>query len=154
MSRAFVREEDAGDFEPLPDRPVSTAPNDVTSEGLIQIESHIQAEQQALAAAQAAADRAAIAVATRELRYWTSRRATARVVGGPTERREIRFGSTVTIARDGARVQTFCMVARTKPIPKVGPSRTARRSHGLFSAKYKIEGDAAKLGEQEITIRQ
>jgi hypothetical protein len=83
MSRAFVREEDTENFEPLPDRAVSRAPNDVTPEGLAQIESHIEAEQQALAVAQAAGDRAAIAVATRELRYWKSRRATAHVIAGP-----------------------------------------------------------------------
>lgn len=81
MSKAFVREEDAENFEPLPDWPVLKAPNDVTPEGLI--ESHIDAEQQALAVVQAAGDRAAIAVATRELRYWKSRRATAHVIAGP-----------------------------------------------------------------------
>jgi transcription elongation GreA/GreB family factor len=95
MSRAFVREEDTESVEPLPDRPVSKAPNEVTPKGLAQIEVHVHAEQQALAAAQAAADRAAIAVVTRELRYWTSRRASARVVASPTEGREIPFGSTV-----------------------------------------------------------
>jgi transcription elongation GreA/GreB family factor len=150
MSRAFVREQDTENYETLPDRPVSKAPNDVTPEGLAQIEAHIQAEQQALAAAQAAGDRAAIAVAARELRYWTSRRASARVVAGPAEGGEIRFGSTVTICRDGADPQTFRIVGEDEADPKGGTiSHSSPLARALFG---KTEGDAAQLGTQEIAI--
>jgi transcription elongation GreA/GreB family factor len=150
MSRAFVREEDTENFEPLPDRPVSNAPNDVTLKGLAQIEAHIQAEQQALAAAQAADDRPAMAVAGRELRYWASRRATARVVAGPAEGREIRFGSTVTILRDGADVQTFRIVGEDEADPKRGTiSRSSPLARALFG---KTEGEVALLGQREIAI--
>jgi transcription elongation GreA/GreB family factor len=135
MSRAFVREEDAENFEALPDRPVSKTPNDVTPEGLAQIEAHIQAEQQALAAAQAAADRAAMAVATRELRCWTSRRATAHVIESAAEGDEVRFGSTVTISRDDGRKQTFRIVGEDEADPANGPSPIARRSRGCSSAR-------------------
>lgn len=150
MSRAFVREEDTENFEPLPDRPVSKAPNDVTPEGLAQIEAHIQTEQQALAAAQAASDRAAIAVATRELRYWTSRRASVRVVAGPAAGREIRFGSTVTISRDGADAQTFRIVGEDEADPKRETiSHSAPLARALFG---KMEGEAMQFGDQEIAI--
>lgn len=150
MSRAFVREEDTENFEPLPDRAVSRAPNDVTPEGLAQIESHIEAEQQALAVAQAAGDRAAIAVATRELRYWKSRRATAHVIAGPAGGSEIRFGSTITIAREGARVQTFRIVGEDEADPKRGTiSHSSPLARALFG---KTEGDAIQLGEREIAI--
>lgn len=150
MSRAFVREENTENFEPLPDRPVSKAPNDVTPEGLAQIEAQIQAEQQALAAAQAAADRTAMAAASRELRYWTSRRATARVVAGPAPGGEIRFGSSVTIERDGARVQTFHIVGEDEADPKRGTiSHSSPLARALFG---KTEGGAVQFGKQEIVI--
>jgi hypothetical protein len=38
MSRAFVKEQDAEAVEELADRPVSDHPNDVTPEGLAQID--------------------------------------------------------------------------------------------------------------------
>jgi transcription elongation GreA/GreB family factor len=152
MSRAFVREGDTENFEPLPDRSVSKAPNDVTPEGLAQIEAHIQAEQQTLAAAQAAADRAATAVAARELRHRTSRRGTAPVVPDPAKGREIRFGSTVTIARDGARMQTLRTVGEDKADPRGG---TISHSSPLARVPFgKTEGEAAQLWEQEIAIWQ
>ena len=76
MSRAFVREGE-GNPDDLPDRPISAAPNDVTKEGLARIEAAVVAAQEAQAAAQAEDDRAAIASASRELRYWSARRASA-----------------------------------------------------------------------------
>ena len=80
MSRAFVKDTDADAVEDLPDRPVSEHPNDVTAEGLAQIEAAVAAAQAALGAAHGAGDRAAMAQASRDLRYWSARRATARVV--------------------------------------------------------------------------
>ena len=70
MSRAFVKElEDA--VEELPERPISPHPNLVTAEGLARIEAEVTRLQQEHAAAQAANDRAALARAARDLRYWT-----------------------------------------------------------------------------------
>ena len=37
MSRAFVKEQDVGTVEHLPDRPVSEHPNIVTDQGMAQI---------------------------------------------------------------------------------------------------------------------
>src|SRR3979409_471321 len=109
MSRAFVKDQDAY-LEDLPDRPVSEYPNDVTEAGLAQIEHALAAASEAYANAQASADRAALGAAGRDLRYWTARRATARVVPGPTDRSEVRFGALVTIVRDDGREQTFRIV--------------------------------------------
>jgi len=47
MSRAFVKETDADAALDLPDRPVSEHPNDVTAEGLAQIEAAVAASQAA-----------------------------------------------------------------------------------------------------------
>src|SRR5258708_292886 len=69
MSRAFVKDTDADAVEDLPDRPVSEHPNDVTAEGLAQIEAAVAAAQAAHGAAQAVGDRAPMAQASRDLRY-------------------------------------------------------------------------------------
>ena len=100
MSRAFVKDSDADAVEDLPDRPVSDYPNDVTAAGLAQIEAAYAAAQSAHAAAEVAGDRAAMAQAARDMRYWNARRATAHVVADPEDTTQIRFGSTVTILRD------------------------------------------------------
>jgi transcription elongation GreA/GreB family factor len=85
MSRAFVKELDTDHIEELPARPVSEHPNDVTAAGLAQIEHALAAASEAYAAAQASADRAALAAAGRDLRYWSARRATARVMPAPID---------------------------------------------------------------------
>jgi hypothetical protein len=108
MSRAFVREKGVDYLEGLPERPISEHPNDVTETGLTQIEHALAAANEAYIAAQGSADRAALAAAGRDLRYWTSRRATARVVSEPTDRSEVRFGTAVTIMRDDGRKQKDC----------------------------------------------
>ena len=72
MSRAFVKDTDADAVEDLPDRPVSEYPNDVTAEGLAQIEAAVVAAQAAHSAAQEVGDRAAMAQASRDLRYWSA----------------------------------------------------------------------------------
>jgi transcription elongation GreA/GreB family factor len=110
MSRAIVKELDTDYREELPERPVSEHPNDVTAAGLAQIEHALAAASEAYAAAQASADRAALAAAGRDLRYWSARRATARVVPAPIDRSEVRFGASVTILRDDGREQTFRIV--------------------------------------------
>jgi transcription elongation GreA/GreB family factor len=46
-------------------------------------------------AAQSSNDRAVLARAGRELRYWQSRRSTAQVVRAPKTSSEVRFGRTV-----------------------------------------------------------
>ena len=67
MSRAFLK--DADYLEEVPARPVSEHPNDVTEAGLAQIEHALATASEANAAAQASADRAALAAAGQDLRY-------------------------------------------------------------------------------------
>jgi len=120
MSRAFVREQDADQLDDLPERPISEHPNDVTETGLAQIERALAAAGEAYARAQATADRAALAAAGRDLRYWTVRRATARVVAAPSDLSEVRFGTSVTILRDDGREQTFRIVGEDEANPAEG----------------------------------
>jgi transcription elongation GreA/GreB family factor len=150
MSRAFVKEHDADYLDDLPDRPISEHPNDVTAAGLAQIERALATAGEAYADAQATADRAALAAARRKLRYWTVRRATARVVPAPSDTSEVRFGASVTILRDDGRKQTFRIVGEDEADPAQGSiSHISPLARAMFGKRV---GDvvAAGAGEAEI----
>ncbi len=150
MSRAFVKEPDAGVVDDLPDRLISPHPNDVTEEGLVLIEAALAAARAALASAQAAGDRAAAARAGRDARYWTSRHASAHVVPPPTSTSEVRFGSQVTIVRDDSREQTFRIVGEDEADPARGTiSHASPLARALFG---KTVGDVVSIGRGEAEI--
>src|SRR4051812_38053804 len=111
MSVAFTREEDveaAAAF--LPDRPISPHPNLVTRTGLAQLEAELTAARAAYNEAQAAggvsSDRTAMARATRDLRYFTARRASAQLVQPVANPSTVQFGCVVTFNREDGRRQT------------------------------------------------
>jgi len=150
MSRAFVKEQDGDYREELPARPVSEHPNDVTEAGLAQIDQALAAASEAYANAQAAADRAALAAAGRELRYWTARRATARVIPAPADRSEVRFGTAVTIVRDDGREQTFRIVGEDEADPAQGSiSHVSPLARAMFGKRV---GDVVPAGAGEAEI--
>jgi transcription elongation GreA/GreB family factor len=121
MSRAFVKEEEGGEaFEDLPDRPISPHPNFVTPEGLALMEAELARLHEEHAAAQAAEDKIALAKTSRDLRYWTARRASAQVIQPPEDASDVHFGSTVTIERDDGRRQTFRIVGEDEADPAKG----------------------------------
>src|SRR3984957_7073607 len=119
MSRAFVRDQDDS-IEDVSDRPVSEHPNDVTEPGMAEIEPPLAGGRAAHATALASSDRRAIAAAARDLRYWSARRATARLVPAPTDRSRVRFGTTVSIIRNDGREQTFRIVGEDEADPAKG----------------------------------
>jgi transcription elongation GreA/GreB family factor len=150
MSRAFVKEQDTDHLDDLPARPVSEHPNDVTEAGLAQIEQALAIAGEAYAHAQATADRAALAAAGRELRYWTLRRATARVIPAPSDLTEVRFGASVTILRDDGREQTFRIVGEDEADPAQGSiSHVSPLARAMFGKRVG-EIVAAGAGEAEI----
>jgi len=124
MSVAFTREEDleavAAD---LPDRPISPHPNLVTLSGLARIEAALASARAAYSAAQARgsieADRTAMARATRDLRYWSARRATAQLVETEADGR-VRFGGSVSLERDDGRTQTWRITGEDEADPAAG----------------------------------
>jgi len=120
MSRAFVREQDVDSIEDVSDRPVSEHPNDVTETGMAQIEAAVAEARAAHANAVALSDRPATAAAARDLRYWSARRATARIVPASTDLSRVRFGTTVSIIRDDGRQQTFRIVGEDEADPAKG----------------------------------
>jgi transcription elongation GreA/GreB family factor len=102
MSRAFVKDTDS-DREVLPERSVSTHPNFVTQRGLGQIEEQLQRLGAERTAARAGGDTDSQARIERDLRYWTARRVSARLVPPARDLERVRFGMRVTLrVADGA----------------------------------------------------
>lgn len=94
MSRAFVKEDD-GAPQPIPERPISAAPNLVTPRGARLIKEAI-AELQAVLARAGAEEVESI---RRDLRYWLSRQATMRIVASVAVPEVVGLGTRVTIRR-------------------------------------------------------
>jgi len=125
MSVAFTREEDyEAQAADLPDRPVSPHPNLVTASGLAAIEAALAEARAAYAAAQAQADissdRTAMARATRDLRYWSARRASAQLTEPAAAAGVVQFGRTVEIEREDGRRQAFRIVGEDEADPAAG----------------------------------
>jgi transcription elongation GreA/GreB family factor len=148
MSRAFVKETD--DAPELPDRPLSEHPNVVTERGLALIEAEVARHRKALAEAQAAEDREKIAAASRELRYWTARRANAEVQPPPADCDSVRFGCRVTIRRGDGRRQTFRLVGEDEADPQAGSlSYVSPLARALIGKEV---GEVVKVGQAESEI--
>jgi len=83
------------------------------------------------------------------LRYWSARRATARVVLVPTDRSEVRFGTSVTIVRGRwQRTNVPDLSVRTKPIPSQGSiSHVSPLARSMFEKN--VWGDVVHAGAGE-----
>ncbi|RYD55865.1 MAG: nucleoside-diphosphate kinase [Sphingomonadales bacterium] len=97
MSVAFRRESDEEHLEPKFELPLPAGPNMVTARGLALIEAKVA---QLEAAAEAEDEDAPREVLKRELRYWKTRRSTARVAPQP-EQGVASIGTRVTIRLAG-----------------------------------------------------
>jgi transcription elongation GreA/GreB family factor len=150
MSRAFVKEDDADGAAEPPDRLISDYPNDVTSQGLAQIVHEAERAQQALAQAQISGDRDALARASRDLRYWNARLSTAHLVPANEDTSQVRFGHTVTLARDDGRQLVFRIVGEDEADPAKGTlSHASPLARALFG---KSVGDTVRAGAHELDI--
>ncbi len=155
MSVAFTREEDlesaAAD---LPDRPISRHPNLVTARGLAALDAALAEARGAYAAAQSAgdvgADRTPMARATRDLRYYSARRANAQLLTPEGASRVVRFGDTVSIEREDGRRQVFSIVGEDEADPAKGSiAYIAPLARALLG---KAAGDIAPLGDGEVEV--
>jgi len=155
MSVAFTREEDyEAQAADLPDRPISPHPNLVTASGLEQIEAELAAARAAYAAAQAqgdvSADRTAMARATRDLRYWSARRASAQLTEPAADQGVVQFGRTVEFEREDGRRQAFRIVGEDEADPAKGSvSYVSPLARALMG---KGVGDAAVVNGAEVEI--
>lgn len=156
MSVAFTKEQDSESAAAdLPDRPISPHPNLVTPEGLAQLEDALAAARAAYTAAKAAggvaSDRTAMARATRDLRYYGARRASAQLVEPGGEPGLVAFGRRVTFEREDGRTQSFRIVGEDEADPAKGAvSYISPLAQALLG---KGVGDVAEVngGEVEIT---
>jgi transcription elongation GreA/GreB family factor len=157
MAVAFTREEDyEAQAADLPDRPLSPHANLVTPSGLEAIETALAEARAAYAAAQAAGgvstDRTAMARATRDLRYWSARRASAQLTEPLPAQDQVQFGRTVRIEREDGREQTFRIVGEDEADPAAGMisyvSPLARAMLG------KAVGEVVTVSGAEVDILQ
>jgi transcription elongation GreA/GreB family factor len=118
MSRAFVREVDEARPPPLLERPVSSAPNLVTSRGARLIEQAVVKLEAQLAGASADAGDDLPAL-RRDLRYWSTRRSTMSIV--PTTQRPaaVAFGVRATVRR-GEQAHEIQIVGEDEADPAAG----------------------------------
>jgi len=155
MAVAFTREEDyearAAD---LPDRPISPHPNLVTAGGLAAIEAELATARAAYAAAQSdgaiSIDRTAMARATRDLRYWSARRASAQLTQPEGLAETVQFGRTVEIEREDGRRQTFRIVGEDEADPAKGSvSYVSPLARALLG---KTTGDAVQVNGAQVEV--
>ena len=150
MSRAFVKEQDdAG--EPLPELAVSSHPNFVTPAGRALIDARLAALDAELKAARAVDDKPLLARVNRDLRYWTQRRATARVVPPVTQPDTARFGVAVTLrfVDDGSEAR-FKIVGEDEADPARGlVSFVSPLAKALLG---KVVGDAVRAADRNAEI--
>ena len=155
MAVAFTREEDyESQAADLPDRPVSTHPNLVTASGLAAIEAELAAARAAYSAAQVeggvSADRTAMARATRDLRYWSSRRASAQLTEPDAQAETVQFGRTVEFEREDGRRQAFRIVGEDEADPAKGSVSYASPLAGALLGK--TVGDTATVNGAEVEV--
>jgi transcription elongation GreA/GreB family factor len=115
LSVAFRRESDEEHKEPKFELPIPVGPNLVTASGLAQARARV-AELETRVAAET--DEAKLDSAKRELRYWRTRLATARLAPPPPGD-EVAFGSRVSFRHNGA-LRSIDIVGDDEADPSAG----------------------------------
>jgi len=139
MSRAFVREVDDAPPPPLPERPVSTAPNRVTPRGARQIGTRVETLEQQLSREP---NGDAAPSLRRDLRYWLARQASMQVMPVLPRPMTVGFGTRVTIRR-GSVERIITIVGEDEADPSAGHiAWTAPLSRALEDAGI---GDVVEL---------
>ena len=131
MSVAFRREGDDEHLEPKFELPIPPGPNLVTARGLEQIRTRVIELEAALAGM---TDEEQIKKTRRELRYWSTRQATAQPMDRP-DGDTVAFGCTVTFALNGT-TRTITIVGDDEADPAAGlVSFTAPLARALMDAE-------------------
>ena len=150
MSRAFVKEgDDAG--EVLPELVISPHPNFVTPAGLALIAQRVATLDAEQRAARGGNDKPLLARINRDLRYWTQRRASARLVPAAVAPIEVaRFGVAVSLRFTDGSGRTFRIVGEDEADPASGLVSWAAPLGRVLVGK--AVGDVAEVlnGEAEI----
>ena len=112
------------------------------------------AARAAYAAAQAegeiSADRTAMARATRDLRYWSARRASAQLSEPTVDGEAVVFGATVEIEREDGRRQAFRIVGEDEADPRAGSvSYVSPLAQAVLGKRV---GDLAVVNGTEVEV--
>ena len=156
MSVAFTREESAGTAAEveLPDRPISPYPNLMTASGVEALTNAMAESRAAYDMAQKIEDlgerRRAVAIASRDMRYFVDRLRTAQPVAPPASFSAVAFGHRVTFRRDDGRRQAFRIVGEDEANPRNGSiSHVSPVARALIG---RAAGDIVVAGDHEIEI--
>ncbi len=151
MSRAFTGNEDDSEFiADVGDKPISTERNLVTQDGIAQMEAHVNRLRREFAEAEKKQEREQMAVATRNLRYWQTRRESAELSIPDPDEQVVRFGMTVRLeAKDGHKV-TWKIVGEDEADPHAGKiSHVSPMARAMYG---KGVGEVFSLNDKEWEI--
>jgi len=147
MSVAFRREGDEEHLEPKFELPIPPGPNLVTARGLAQIRARVVELETTLPGL---TDEDAIKAARRQLRYWSTRQATAQLME-KTDGSRVAFGCTVTLKINSSQ-RTITIVGDDEADPAAGLlSFSAPLSRALMDAEPGEKLDFASV-EDAIEI--
>jgi transcription elongation GreA/GreB family factor len=151
MSRAFTKEDDDTEaIAMIGDRPVSSARNLVTAEGMRQIEAEMVRLRDELSRAEKQQERVAVATILRDLRYWTARRENAELSEPEPDSDVVRFGMTVTLEGDDGKRKTWRIVGEDEADATKGMvSHVSPMAVALFG---KSVGDVVTVAGREWEI--
>ena len=151
MSRAFTQDGQEGeDASVLPERPVSLERNLVTARGLALIEAELRQARAAFATAEAAGDRIAMGNASRDIRYWAARRASAERIDPVSTEAGVRFGMAVTLRYGDGHDRIWRIVGEDEADASAGRiSHVSPLARALFGRDV---GDEIHVGPQSAEI--
>lgn len=152
MSSAFTKDVDeVGAIPDVGERPVSAARNLVTRQGMAMIDAEIAFAHESLAKAEGDKNREQIALASRDLRYWSHRRETAEISEPDPGSEVIRFGMTVQLtSAESGKKATWKITGEDEADAKHGKiSHVSPMAVALFGKKA---GDTISLHDQEWEI--
>lgn len=143
MSVAFRRDGDEEHLEPTFELPIPPGPNLVTARGLAQIQAKVAALETLV---QGLTDDTALKAARRDLRYWSTRQATARLIDKP-DGSCVAFGCSVTFVMNGKQ-RIITIVGDDEAEPAAGKlSFSAPLSRAMLDAEVGDRLDFAGKSE-------
>jgi transcription elongation GreA/GreB family factor len=152
MSRAFTREDDNEALADIGEMPVSQERNLVTEEGLAHIEGQVNRLRREFAEAEKKQEREAMAIATRDLRYWQTRRENAELSVPDPDEKVVRFGMSVRLEGEDGKHVTWMIVGEDEADPHAGKiSHVSPMARAMFG---KGVGDAFSLNGKEWEIAE
>lgn len=150
MSKAFTNEDDGEFIADIGERPISTERNLVTEDGIAQMEAHVNRLRKEFAEAEKKQEREAMAIATRDLRYWQTRRESAELSIPEPDEKVVRFGMTVRLEGEDGKHVTWKIVGEDEADAHAGKiSHVSPMARAMFG---KGVGDVFTLNEREWEI--